>query len=411
MKASAFIKLLSGGMLAQLVTIAAVPLLGRLYGPAEFGELGAVIAVVSLASVVVHGRYQMAIPVAENEQDAQALLAVSCVLTLVLTVPVVVCICLVAVPSMSGMAAVQLAAVAIVITWLTAIIDVLNYWRSHSRRFGVTARNAVIRSISTVATQLAIGPISAAGLLMGTVVGSGVAAIAALADVRRHDSKRLGRVSLSNFVEAISKYRAHPLYGVPQGWLAALSWNAMPLLLLKFGGAATAGQYWLAYRLLIAPVSLFNGSYRHAILPALRDRDARQGRMLVVRHSILIAACAVIPVVAMFLAGAELFELIVGPAWRAAGTIAGWMAIGILGDLSKIPAMCLLQSHHHHRTIFAWESVLLVLRYGTAIPFLLRGDHIAAIAAFSVLGLLGWLTFTIVQLFPARRHQSQGKEE
>ena len=62
-QSSRILLLLGGNGLGQLITIAAILFLSRLYDPADFGLLAGIVSVVSLSSVIVHGRYHMAIPV------------------------------------------------------------------------------------------------------------------------------------------------------------------------------------------------------------------------------------------------------------------------------------------------------------------------------------------------------------
>ena len=81
---SRILLLLSGNGLAQLIAIAAVPVLAHLYSPADFGLLASVVSLVSLSAVVVHGRYHMAIPVSRNEDESIALFALAALLSIAL---------------------------------------------------------------------------------------------------------------------------------------------------------------------------------------------------------------------------------------------------------------------------------------------------------------------------------------
>jgi O-antigen/teichoic acid export membrane protein len=393
-----FLTLLSGGALAQVITIAALPLLARFYDPTDFGQLGAIMAVVSLATVLVHGRYQMAIPVAQSEDDAQNLLVFSILISALLSLPAVAAIFFLFDARPDDLSLWEFLLASTVITFFSAVIDILSYWRSHRGRFGVSARNSVARSAFTVLTQIGLAPVSTAGLLLGTGFGVGMAITLALRDIVRNDLFQLRMPSMCNLREIAYKYRNYPLFGVPQGWLAAISWNAMPLLLLRHGGISVAGQYWIAYRLLVAPVSLFNGMYRQAILPLLRGRSVSEGRTLVARHSMLIAGASCLPLLTLFFFGEIIFTFLMGPSWQQAGAISGWMAIGIFGDLIKVPTLCFLQRHSRQQRILIWEIVIVITRYAFALPFLLIGEIMQAIAIFSSLGLAGWLAFTLSQL-------------
>ncbi|MFX8016190.1 hypothetical protein ABTK76_19995, partial [Acinetobacter baumannii] len=78
-----------------------------------------------------------------------------------------------------------------------------------------------------------------------------------------------------------------------------------------------AGAWALALRYLKAPASLVGGSLSQALYPQLtRAASLREGRALVRRQMLLLAALAV-PLMGLLLAGGPwLFATVFGPDWR-----------------------------------------------------------------------------------------------
>ncbi len=379
--------------LGQLITVAAMPVLARIYDPAGFGFLAGIMCIVSLSASVVHGRYHMAIPASRNESEAVALLVLAALLSAVVS-PVAVLLVAVLIGQNAGAIDSWLfASVAIAFTLVTALIDVFTYWRSHRQRFGVSAQNAVARAGITAGTQIVLSPVLSIGLVGGAMAGALAALALSIRDVVRFDRRSLIWPSWKQLFGVGRRYSGYPIFGVPQGLIAAVSWNVLPLLLLHYSGVVSAGQYWLAYRLLIAPVALLNGSYRQATLPIMGREDSPSARRMARRHSLnllLLAATAAAPV---YLFGETLFALLLGEEWRLAGAMAAWLGIGITADTAKIPAMCMLQSRAWHRSILVWETTIVAVRYGVMLPFLWHGDVLTAVAIFSLVGFLGWMSF------------------
>jgi O-antigen/teichoic acid export membrane protein len=396
-KRGALLKLLSSNVLTQLLTIAALPILGRIYSPQDFGQLGCALALVSLTSVVIHGRYHMAVPVVKGEKMACALLQLALFCSVILCLPVtgLLWFFFVDTPFMMPL---WLLLVAASMSLTTAMLDIFAYWRSRFQRFNVSARNSVARSLTTSAAQIALSPVGSSGLLLGTIAGALFALVIALQDAAAYARRPWLSPSFRRMQVAARRFKTYPLFGVPQGWVAALSWNALPLLLLRVGGTTLAGQYWVAYRLVVAPLSLFNGAYRQATLPKLRHVSLLDARSLVLKDSIRLLLLGGAPLLVLFLLGDKLFELSMGADWKVAGTITGWMAIGILGDLVKIPSLCLLQVLGNQRRILIWELGIVLARYVFVIPLLGHGRIIEAIATFSGLGLAGWCIFISLEL-------------
>lgn len=389
--------LIAGAGAAQLITVVALPILARVYGPDEFGELGTLMAIVSLAAVVGHGRYHMAIPGAGNREEAVSLLVLSNFLAALLALPLVLIF------GSAGSTIVRegdpifYLVVASVLTWLTCVIDIFNYWRSYDGRFLVTARNGLVRSGSTVVGQFLFLALPQYGLIFGALAGVLAAAFVAVLDFFKN-RRSLDAIAwgVESLVKVARKYKSFPLYGVPQGWLASLSWNGMPILLARFGGLDFAGQYWVAYRLIITPVALLNGAYRQAVLPSLRGGGEAAVR-LVLKHTIAIACCLVFPVFLIFVYGSQVFRAAIGSEWAEAGEIMSWMAIAVSGDLIKIPVQCLMQSMHKQKMALQWEWWIILVRYCVVVPILVFGSSMLAVAVFGFLGLAGWLIFTVLQ--------------
>ena len=69
--------LMTGATIAQAIPIAIAPILTRLYTPSDFGVFALFSSLVSLAAIIATGRYELAIMLPEDDQDAINLMALS----------------------------------------------------------------------------------------------------------------------------------------------------------------------------------------------------------------------------------------------------------------------------------------------------------------------------------------------
>src|SRR5690348_9320867 len=69
--------LAAGALIAQVITVAASPILARLYGPADFGAFALFTAFISSLSPAVCAGYEIAVVVAKGREERQALLPLS----------------------------------------------------------------------------------------------------------------------------------------------------------------------------------------------------------------------------------------------------------------------------------------------------------------------------------------------
>jgi len=392
--------------MAQAITILALPALGRIYTPESFGRLAAVMAVASICASVLHGRYHMAIPVAKSPEEPPALLTLSVLLSMVLAVPVVlVALAFVGKP-WEGINPASFVATCVFATVITVLLDISSYWFSYRDRFWVTAQCLTLRAFITVGSQLALGALTVFGLLIGALIGMSGAFLYAIVDLIRRDRSLVHHPSWSELRGVLIRYRSFPLFGTPQGLLAATSWNLLPLLLLKLGDDLLVGQYWVAYRLLIAPLALFNSSYRQAVLRELGRADVATARSIVKKHTAYLGGIGAFAVLVLALFGVPFFQIVMGEGWGEAGRIASFLSISIAADLFKVPSICLMQSQQRQKELLLWEAGVTALRYFLTIALLMSGQVNLAILAFAIGGFTGWLIFTITQvLLPRSGHQ------
>ena len=75
------ITLISGTAISQIIVILISPVLTRLYTPNEFGLFGAFMAIVSIISTFINGRYDLAIIEARESEIAINLMRLSVFIT------------------------------------------------------------------------------------------------------------------------------------------------------------------------------------------------------------------------------------------------------------------------------------------------------------------------------------------
>ena len=172
----AVVVLMTGSAFGQLLVLAASPLLTRLYTPEDFGVLGVFTALLMIFGIAVSLRYELAIPLAEDDARMVNLLALSLVLTLLVSSLVGVAVWL-----RGELLAGWLKTEALwPLLWLLPIgllamgcNRALIHWAIRRQKFGQIARRQIGRSVGQVIIQigcgyLALGPI---GLLLDAVMG------------------------------------------------------------------------------------------------------------------------------------------------------------------------------------------------------------------------------------------------
>lgn len=382
--------LASGAAAAQVFTLSISPLLTRLYTPDEFGSLGAVLSLSGIFAVAVHGRYNLAISIPRSDRQANVLFLLASIFTFCASVfcGLVLALCgafgLLKAPS-----PLLFAFSVAILTLFNAQLDVFSYWQGRNKKYAYTAKISVLRSFATGLSQIALAFGHFSGLIIGALFGPGCAVMIA---ARSHSSSfsRPEKLQLK-LIALARRYKSFPLYSMPQGLLASFGLNSAPLIFGMYFGSAAVGQYWLAYRILVAPIALVGGAYRQVVLTSFSGGDNKfvSHRKSALKHTAVLASIGIAVSCVVILFGEPVFSYVFGKSWSLAGVVAGWLSVAFMADLAKIPATTLIHYLGVHKNFLKFELILSLSRVSVLALSSLYLSFIDAVMVFSITGLCG----------------------
>ena len=334
----ATVTLLMGGALAQLVPLLLGPVLARLFTPQAFGVFTTFSTVAATVAVVACGRYEFALPMARDEDEAAVLLAL-CVriglLVLVLSVP------LAALLNMTGH---------LPLPWLLPLavaaagaLQLLIMWSNRAQRFRALAISRVLQYGGAALLQVALGVAlwgaarqpagaeAAWALVIAPVISGVLAALVlvqpapaggwrALLPARAHPGMQQAMRQVA------VKFRDFPLLNTPHAFLGALQDALAVAMLVAFSGHAAAGFWGLGLRYLKAPATLVGSAVSQALYPRLTGAQPADAQRAVRQIMALLGAVALGLMLVLMVAGPWLFRLVFGAAWQEAGELARALA-------------------------------------------------------------------------------------
>lgn len=334
----ATVTLLMGGALAQLVPLLLGPVLARLFTPQAFGVFTTFSTVAATVAVVACGRYEFALPMARDEDEAAVLLAL-CVriglLVLVLSVP------LAALLNMTGH---------LPLPWLLPLavaaagaLQLLIMWSNRAQRFRALAISRVLQYGGAALLQVALGVAlwgaarqpagaeAAWALVIAPVISGVLAALVlvqpapaggwrALLPARAHPGMRQAMRQVA------VKFRDFPLLNTPHAFLGALQDALAVAMLVAFSGHAAAGFWGLGLRYLKAPATLVGSAVSQALYPRLAGAQPADAQRAVRQIMALLGVVALGLMLVLMVAGPWLFRLVFGAAWQEAGELARALA-------------------------------------------------------------------------------------
>ncbi len=317
-----------GALLGQLFLVASTPLLTRLYGVEIFGTYIILSSIANLIGSSAAGRYELALSLADDE-DVHHLLRLCIVLplmmSLILMFPAIAFGG--AISSAFGIEAYQeLLWTAPVILFFSVIPLSFDFY---NLRYDMPIRGGIGRTIQyslQAIVQVAGGYLGFGlyALIAGIVFSTLARLLFFIFSISSEARWQLARLSWSRTVCVARKFWRFPALNASAALLANFSQNATPLLLSYVGGAALAGIYGGAMRILNAPIRLLGNAATRVFVTELRT--AKSSSAIFLSSGTILGATGALLYVPIVIAGPVLFTLLLGHGWGESGEYARAMA-------------------------------------------------------------------------------------
>lgn len=365
--------LVGGTALGHAITAGAMPILTRLYSPADFGLLATFSAVFAIAAVAVCLRYEIAIALPEAESEAAELLAVA----LVAAVSTSAVIAVVVVPLASNIAAWLGQADLEPFLWLLPLCTLmagvhaaLQYWLVRRRQFGSLARTRIAQSAAASGSQVAFGMVGAAplGLLTGPVVNSAAGCVGALQRVLSQDRKCLRGINGSRMWRAARAHSNFPLYSTAEALANSASVQLPVLLIAALGSSAEAGHLMLALFVVQAPIALLGTAVSQVYLSRAPD-ELRAGNLGMFTAEVIggLMRTGAGPLLCLGIVAPFVFAPVFGEAWARAGVVVAWLTPWFVVHFLTAPVSMALHVSGRQRLALLLQVMGLGLRVGAVV--------------------------------------------
>ena len=325
--------LITGTGLAQVINVLGTLVLARFFAPDEFGSFALFASLVSFLSVLGGARYELAVMLPEEDQEAANILFLAVLVLL-------------------GISGMSLAVVAVfhssmarhlgderLRVWLwglplalfvNGLYQVLSLWYGRMKRFRRVATARVCQSLGVVAGQLgllAIRP-GAFALIAGWILGQSLGTLILVFQIIYFDGGfLLAARDWAMIRQAAVKYRNFPAYKAPNSFISNATSQLVVVILRLFSNLDVVGLYSMAARAVYLPVSLIASSMNDVFYEKAAT-EIKHGRLesfvtRLLRIQVVLAA----PLLVLIAFDARLiFGFALGSKWVQAGTYAAILA-------------------------------------------------------------------------------------
>jgi len=412
-----FLHLVTANVLAQVILLAAAPLLSRLYGPEAFGVFGIFTAIVGVGLAVVTGRLEWLIPNPRSSRRAGALLAIGLIVTVVSCVAIGVTLLVTprAVLPTSWQAVDDVLWMAPWVLAGTGLQQLLQAWHIRGADLAILGRVKTLQSIANVAVAVAavsvLGRAAAQwGLIAGMMFGAWAGALGlwrGSSDVR----SELASASRRQLKLVWCKYQGQIGWSSLAAILNALSLAIVPLLLARHYSVVEVGFYTLTQRIAFIPIGFVSNAVRQSFwAEAARRVHSDRSALLKLFMSSVRRLWWIAAIVGLAAIAGPLY---VGPLfgrdqWEDAGWVLAATAPMLIGQIVASP-MSHLEVHGKQHWQAAWDALRIL-----ALALALEGAGRAALAfpvAVLAMSLVMGAMYALLLGLNARALRLEGRNE
>lgn len=399
--------MLSGGTaLAQLIGICSLPLVTRLYTPAEIGTVSLFLSFFGFWVTNIALRYEQALVIATDDAESHVVLRLATIFVFLMS--------LLGVPVLWLLRQTHVLEFDLLPVWspLIALPILLGYglfmvYRSWALRGGLVSQisqASIVRAWAIAGTKLGLGAFG------GGVVALFAAELAgALSSMRRlmqatkqhFAASKPQSIGYAQMRQVSLKYAKFPMLDAPSAWMDALGMMLPLPMVASLYGAEAAGWFGLARLVLSLPNAQIGAAvgdvFQMSLAEAVRDKDPQRAISLFYMLLKKLGLIGLIPLVVSLALLPWAFPIVFGQSWRPAGPIAAslapWLyAAFVISPLSR--ALPVLQAQEWKLFYDVTALGLLVGCYFLATPLALSLIEFCLLV--SLAQVLGYLVYALV---------------
>lgn len=401
--------LVSGNVLAQVITLAAYFVLTRIYTPDDYGLFNIFYSYIEVLIIFSTCKYELAIVVADNEQEAAA------VSRFALRLNAIVSLFLLSVALLlwlTGLLPGNMAQLG----WMVLLIPPMVFFCGTSRvysflynrfhRYATIAVSDTVNAGSGALLKVVLGLLgfSQSGMPIGTVLGQAAANINYRLKLHQ---LQLSKATAEESKAVARKHRNFPFFVATKDFINTFASNLPFLWAALYFERAEVGLFGLALTFTMQPTNILSVAFER-VLYARTAETVREGLPLMhlIRRFLLPLVAVAVPVCVLAGFVAEpLFVFLFGDRWEGCGIFVQTLLPLALATLCCNSLMFIPNVFSTQRTEFGFYVALLVFRVAAIAVGVVEHNFLLAIGLYAAVGALVKASLLVWYLWQVRRYE------
>jgi len=252
---------MTGTAIAQAIPLSISPILTRIYTPQDFGILALYMSVAGIFSTIATARYESAIILPKKDSDAMHIVILSILISFLLSVFVFIVILFFnkEIAEILKNKEISNLLYFIPLTILfSGFYQSFTYWSNRKKQYKRLSMSKIVQSftVGSVKTGMGISDFTFAGLIVGNVIGQGVATIFLGKFIFDEEKKIFTKLNSLKIIAMFYKYISFLKFSTPGAFFQTISTNSMAIFINILFSTSIVGFYSFANSMLRAPLRL-----------------------------------------------------------------------------------------------------------------------------------------------------------
>lgn len=368
--------LASGTALAQLIPILIQPILRRSLSADIFGAYSVYLSLLGILIVISSLRYEQAIVLPQNDNEAKALFFLSVFLNFIFNLVLFIVIIAFKTTILSVLNLPVKFEIFLLLTpagiFLFGFYQSINFWLIRNKGFFAISVNKFVRRGAEGASQLSFMVTHVSnGLIYGDIIGH-IANITSGLYQGVKSGLSIKSLSYKRMIYAFRRYSDFPRFNFLPAFMEACSFMLPVLLINKFFSSEKTGYFDLCKLLLSIPLALIATSLSNVLLQRISEKNrlkvSIKGDLLQV--FLMVSAIGLLEIAIIQFFGDELFRLFFGPGYVVSGRISRILVWSFAFSFVTSSFSSIFISLNKIRLLSVWQ-----IFYFSAILMLLFFNH------------------------------------
>ena len=362
--------LVGGTAFAQALAVLVLPLITRIYSPEEFALFAVYTSIVSILTVAVCLRFEIAIPLPEKDEDALSLFMLSLISNIMLTTILVIVIFFFQESIFKLIQQPQLKPYKWLIpigVFLAGLYNAFQYWATRQKQFGTIAQTRMTQAVFSSTVQIGAGYLgfSTIGLLFGQIINFSAGIIKLFAYFLKETKHSFTQLSMQRLKENWKNYDKFPKYSTFEALANIISIQLPIIIIAAVAIGPEAGYLMLAMKVMAIPMGLVGGAIGQVYLAHAPEYYKKNDlKKYTVQTIYQIAKITVIPLIIIGTIAPYIFPIVFGENWAKAGYMLLWMVPWFIMQILSSPVSMALHITANQKIALILQFVGFILRVG-----------------------------------------------